>query len=83
MEEGSFARAASPLTQRVSKSGDSDMKDNTITIRIGRVLYAEILKAAKDCRLMNGAATNQRMVEQFATECVESVLASRRLGKSA
>jgi hypothetical protein len=49
------------------------MKDLRIQIR--DEMYRELLDAAAKCR----AGANQLSPEDFATQCIDSILASRRL----
>jgi hypothetical protein len=50
-----------------------------LTIRLPDALYDELIIAAADTVELDETDMGQPAPEQFASECVESILASRRL----
>jgi hypothetical protein len=59
------------------KENEKESVNKPITIRLSEPMFEELIIAAADSAELD--ETRQLSVEQFATECIESVLASRRL----
>lgn len=54
----------------------SGISCHTVSIQLADALYAELCDAARDCA---AGDTDRITPEKFAEQCVESVLASRRM----